>query len=184
MAVLDFHEISKVPFKKILQTLNMTYEETEREYRGQFEDGKTFIISKEKNIFKTIGADERKWSPIHFYAYVRGLGLRPAAEAILGLSRNSEEKSEEYKIPELELKYCKALEEAGITQDQAIALKIGLVVNHRGTMAAHLACRIEEDGQLIGYLGVKDKKLNVPKSIKARQHVAIPVAFLDLIKLS
>ena len=68
-AVFEFFGISQIPFLKLLNHLNLSYEETEKEYRGE-----GFIVSKQKNLyFNPIGED--KGSVINFLAKIKGTDL-------------------------------------------------------------------------------------------------------------
>lgn len=97
---------------------------------------------------------------------------RGAAEAILGLSTNQDKTSQERPIPDLELHPIKDLKHCGL-------------VKQKGVMAGATACKVKDDqGQDIGYLGIRDNKLLIPKSVKASEYALVPVEFLKLLATS
>lgn len=144
---LNFSEISQIPFLKLLNHLNLSYEETEKEYRGE-----GFIISKQKNLyFNPVGED--KGSVINFLAKIKGTDLRSAAGELKALFLDQPKEKEERKLPEYELHYDKWLEDQNINEEEAKFWEIGLVKS-RGIMAGKVALKIRSsNGEKVGYIG-------------------------------
>lgn len=72
---LNFAEISKdIPFKDVLDWLNVVYQEKNKELRGD-----DFIISLEKNLFFTPNDETIKGSVINFVAHQKQIDLREAS---------------------------------------------------------------------------------------------------------
>lgn len=144
MDYLNFSEISKIPFEKVLNHLGVAYTESDNSLRGE-----GFIVSRAKNLyFNPKGSD--KGSVINFLAYVKGTDLRTAATELKKAFLEEEAKKE---IPEYELHYCKWLEQAGISEDLAEDFECGLVKS-RGIMAGKVALKIKDSaGRKVAYIG-------------------------------
>lgn len=139
---LDFQEISKVPFKKVLIWLDVPFAETNNQIKGE-----GFIITPEKNLFFDPHGPA-KGSIINFVAFHKGIPLREAAQLI---QTNLMAEPPAKEIPEYELHYCKFLEEAGIDEETAKKYEIGLVKS-RGMAAGKIAIKIRDvEGQKVAY---------------------------------
>ncbi len=136
---INFSEISqKIPFKDLLDWLNIPYTATQN---GELK-GEGFIITTSKNLyFNPIGED--KGSVINFLAKQKGLDLRIAAQE---LKKNflAESKEPKRELPNLELNYCKFLEEKGISQEMAREYEIGLVKQH-SIISGKLAFKVYDE---------------------------------------
>lgn len=139
---LNFFEISKVPFERVLNWLDIPFTDARTELKGQ-----GFIVNKAKNLyFNPTGTD--KGSIITFVAHRKDIGIRSAAELIY----NQFMAGETIMIPEYELHYCEFLEREGITEDQAKDWECGLVKNHKGPAAGRVAFKIRDEyGAKVGY---------------------------------
>jgi hypothetical protein len=139
---LNFFEISKIPFKEVLEHLQITYTETIKELKGQ-----GFIVSKGKNkYFNPTGTD--KGSVINFVANHNEMSLRDAAEM---LYKEFKAVAESPGIPEYDLHYCEFLEKEGISESIAKEWEVGLVKNHKGPAAGRIAFKIMNGSQKVGY---------------------------------
>lgn len=176
---IDFRKVcEEVTFPMVFELLKVKPDEDQNHWKGQFPDGVKFVVSKAKSLFLCPTMSERRGSQINFVAVWKSLKLRDAAIWIVEAQRRPHEPKRG--VPDLELEYCPEMKEAGITEEEAKG-RIGLVKT-KSVLAGHIACRIEKDGQLLGYIGIKDKVLKVPKSIFAVDKVEIPTAFLRLAK--
>ena len=167
MAYLDFQDISKrISFKSLLDQQETPYEETERELKGQFDDGVNFIVNKEKNLFLCPYDKERKGSVINFFAAEKGIGLRLAAER-LQIMFLKEKKEPEREIPELTLHYDAPVRKLGLSQELAVKFEVGLVKQH-SVMAGKVTFLLrDETGAKVGYIGLnKDGSWFFPKGHK------------------
>jgi hypothetical protein len=161
---VDFNEISKIPFKAVLDHYGQSYQETETELRND-----TIIVSKEKNLFLSRKGGA-KGSVINWLSDHKSIGLRHAA---LELKKNFQTERPEPKrdIPELELHYTPEVKELGITDEMAKNYEIGLV-KQKSIMAGRVAFRVyDKDGKPIGYVGLKDGQWFYPKGFEASKHL-------------
>jgi len=144
---LNFSEISsKIPFKDVLDWLNVPYSATQNgELKG---DG--FIVNTSKNLYFNPNGDD-KGSVINFLSNLKGIDLRSAAKELKDtfLTTPTEPKRD---LPNLELHYCPFLKEKGISEELAKELEIGLVKQH-SIIAGKLAFKTyDENGQHSGYV--------------------------------
>jgi uncharacterized protein YqfB (UPF0267 family) len=161
---VDFKEVSQIPFKAVLDWLNIGYQETETELRND-----TIIVSKQKNLFIARKGGV-KGSVINFLADHKSITLRDASIELKKQFQTArlEPKRE---IPELELHYTKEVQELGITEETAKAYEIGLV-KQKSIMAGKVAFRVyDKDGKPIGYVGLKDGQWFYPKGFEAGKHL-------------
>lgn len=152
---LSFPDISsRVKFKDFLDWQNIPYTITQQgEIRGE-----GFIVTISKNqYFDPKTPNKIGGSVINFLANRKGVDLRTAAKEIKDhfLVAPKEPKRE---IPNLELHYCKFLEDRGISQELAKELEIGLVKQH-SIIAGKLAFKTyDENGNHSGYVGYNISK--------------------------
>ena len=124
MEFLNFSEISqKIPFKEVLDWLNIPYSIQNGEIRGE-----GFIINTIKNLYLNPKGDD-KGSVINFLANNKGVDVRTAASD-LNKRFLTEAKEPKRELPNLELHYCKFLEDKGISEEFAKDYEIGLVKQH------------------------------------------------------
>jgi hypothetical protein len=162
---VSFEEVSKIPFKQVLDHYNIPYSETETELKGD-----TFIVSKQKNLFFNPKCKDEKGSVIAYLSLHRHVSLRDAA---IELKKQFQTARPEPKreIPELELYYTPEVKELGITEETAKAYEIGLV-KQKSIMAGKVAFRVyDKDGKPIGYIGFKDGRWFYPKGFEAGKHL-------------
>lgn len=158
---LNFKEISTVPFKDVLDWLNIPYTVHNGELRGE-----GFIVDTAKNLyFNPKGTD--KGSVINFVSTKKETDLRTCAKIIKDnfLTAIKEPVRE---LPNLELHYCKFLEEKGITEEMAKELEIGLVKQH-SIISGRIAFKTyNEIGKHSGYVAYNIQKDDwfFPKSFK------------------
>jgi hypothetical protein len=150
---LNFQDISqKIQFKDVLDWLNIPYTATQN---GELK-GEGFIITISKNLyFNPTGED--KGSVINFLVKQKGLDVRSAAQE---LKKNflTEAKEPKRELPNLELHYCKFLEEKGISQEMAKEYEIGLVKQH-SIIAGKIAFKTyDENGNHSGYVAYNFQK--------------------------
>lgn len=155
----DFQKISKeIPFKALLNYLNIPYIEKKEELRG--EDKFVFIVNTKKNLFFCPHDGSIRGSVINFLAKHRDIDLREAAKT-LKTEFQANPREPKRPIPELELHYCKFLEEYGISEETARAYEVGIVKQH-SVMAGKVAFKIHDrEGNKLGYIG---KNINNGKS--------------------
>jgi len=151
MEFLNFQEISqKIQFKDVLDWLNIPYTTTNGELKGE-----GFVITTSKNLyFNPIGED--KGSIINFLAQQKGVDLRTAAKELKDhfLTTPKEPKRE---LPNLELHYCKFLEDKGISEEMAKKYEIGLVKQH-SIISGRIAFKMyDENGNHSGYVAYNPK---------------------------
>ncbi|MCX6121919.1 MAG: hypothetical protein NTX44_09900 [Ignavibacteriales bacterium] len=151
MEYLNFQEISqKIQFKDVLDWLNIPYTTTNGELKGE-----RFVITTSKNLyFNPIGED--KGSIINFLAQQKGVDLRMAAKDLKDhfLTTPKEPKRE---LPNLELHYCKFLEDKGISEEMAKKYEIGLVKQH-SIISGRIAFKMyDENGNHSGYVAYNPK---------------------------
>jgi hypothetical protein len=122
---LNFSEISqKILFKDLLDWLNIPYSV----YQNGEIRGEGFIVNPVKNLYLNPKAND-KGSVINFLAYRKGLDVRSAAQELKDHFLK-EAKPPQRELPNLELHYCKFLEDKGIPQEFAKEYEIGLVKQH------------------------------------------------------
>jgi hypothetical protein len=125
MEFLNFSEISqKVPFKDLLDWLNIPYSV----YQNGEIRGEGFIVNPTKNLYLNPKAED-KGSVINFLANRKGIDIRSAAKELKDHFL-TESKPPQRELPNLELHYCKFLEDKGISEDFAKEYEIGLVKQH------------------------------------------------------
>jgi hypothetical protein len=153
---VHFADISeKVLFKTLLDHLNVCYEETEREMKGEIKGWK-FIVNKEKNLFFSPGGD-KKGSVINMWSEIHGVSLREAALAISRLFI-APDHTLERAIPELELLYTPELAKMKLTKEICSQYEIGMV-KQRSIMSGKLAFRLYDEAKKpLGYIGKEVKK--------------------------
>lgn len=153
---LNFTEISKVGFEKILELLKLPYTRTNN---GEIK-GECFIISLKKNqYFNPTGSD--KGSVINFVAAQKGMDLRSAAKLIKDefLTPKEEPKRQ---IPVLELEYHPFLEEIA-PPDLCQGLNVGFC-KQKSIMNGRICFKVGANGY-VGY-NPDDKSWLFPKSFK------------------
>src|ERR1035438_8852993 len=113
MEFLNFSEISqKISFKEVLDWLNIPYSV----YQNGEIRGEGFIINTVKNLYlNPKGAD--KGSVINFLSNFKGIDVRSAASE-LNKRFLTEAKEPKRELPNLELHYCKFLEDKGIRSEE------------------------------------------------------------------
>ena len=150
---INFAEVSqKIPFKDLLDWLNIPYTTTQN---GELK-GEGFIITTSKNLYFNPNGED-KGSVINFLAKQKGLDVRSAAQE---LKKNflTEAKEPKRELPNLELHYCKFLEEKGISQEMAKEYEIGLVKQH-SIIAGKIAFKTyDENGNHSGYVAYNFQK--------------------------
>lgn len=176
---LNFADISqKVQFKDVLNWLNIPYSV----YQNGEIRGEGFIVSPDKNLyFNPKGED--KGSIINFLATTKSIDLRSAAKELKDhfLTTPKEPKRE---LPNLELHYCKFLEEKGISEKMAKEFEIGLVKQH-SIIAGKIAFKTyDEEGQHSGYVAYNFQKDEwfFPKGFKRTLYN--PAGFRDEVTLT
>ena len=155
---LDFKEISKVPFKSVLDWQNVPYKEENGKIIGE-----NFIIDVHKNLYFNPNG-EGKGSPINFLSNVTGVALHEAASMI---KREFLIKKNPTKIPELELSYPLLFQERNIPEALAIEFECGYC--KKGIMAGRIAFKVmDENGVKVAYVGYKlaDDSWLFPKNFK------------------
>jgi hypothetical protein len=159
---INFQEISQqVPFKNLLDYLNVPYVVKNGELRGR-----GFVINVEKNLFFNPKGDG-KGSVINFLAEFRKIDLRVAAQEIseVFLKKFQEPKKV---IPNLELHRTPFLSNMGITDELADLYEIGLV-KQKSIITGKIAFKMyDETGLHIGYVAYnpKDNSWFFPKGFK------------------
>lgn len=160
---LNFSEISqKIPFKDVLDWLNIPYSITQK---GELK-GEHFIITPSKNLYLNLSGDD-KGSVINFLAKHKGIDVRSAAAELKAqfLTTPKEPKRE---LPTPELHYCKFLEDKGISEDLAKELEVGMV-KQKSIMSGKLAFKTyDEEGKHNGYVGynIKEDKWLFPNNYR------------------
>lgn len=149
---LNFQEISQqVQFRDLLERLEIGYEETDKELKGNFGQNRPFVITKAKNLFLCPYDDKVRGGVINFLSYFRKIGLKEAAAELVKMSAPPKEPKRE--IPELTLHYTPLLRARGITEELAKEYELGLV-KQRSIMAKKIAIMIhDENGEKVGYIG-------------------------------
>lgn len=149
---LNFAEISKIPFKDVLDWLNIPYSiHSNGEIRGD-----NFIINNDKNLYLNPNGDD-KGSVINFLSHLKDIDLRTAAKELKDHFL-TEAKPPKKDIPNLELHYCPFLKEKGISEEVAKALEIGLVKQH-SIIAGRIAFKTyDEIGNHSGYVAYNFQK--------------------------
>jgi hypothetical protein len=153
MEYLNFAEISQqVPFKTLLDWLNIPFNETDKEIKGE-----EFIITKEKNLYINPKRKDEKGSVINFLCHHKQIDLRSAASELKKQFLSNTPKVEK-KIPDLELHYTDQLLSYSITKEIADLYNMGLV-KQKSIMSGKIALKVfNNDKSLEGYIGytVKD----------------------------
>jgi hypothetical protein len=149
---LNFAEISqKVQFKDLLDWLNIPYSATQQ---GELK-GEGFIITMSKNLYFNPKNDD-KGSVINFLASYKGIDLRSSAKELKD-HFVTEDKPSKRELPNLELHYCKFLEDK-ISEEMAKEFEIGLVKQH-SIIAGRIAFKTyDENGQHSGYVAYNPKE--------------------------
>jgi hypothetical protein len=150
---INFAEVSqKIPFKDLLDWLNIPYTATQS---GELK-GEGFIITTSKNLYFNPNGED-KGSVINFLARHKGLDVRSAAQE---LKKNflTEAKAPKRELPNLVLHYCKFLEDKGISVEMAKEYEIGLVKQH-SIIAGKIAFKTyDENGNHSGYVAYNFQK--------------------------
>ncbi len=149
---LNFAEISqKVQFKEVLDWLNIPYSV----YQNGEIRGEGFIVSPGKNLYFNPKAED-KGSIINFLSTTKSIDLRSAAKELKDHFL-TEAKSPKRELPNLELYYCKFLEDK-ISEEMAKEFEIGLVKQH-SIIAGKIAFKTyDENGQHSGYVAYNPKE--------------------------
>jgi hypothetical protein len=150
---LNFSEISqKISFKEVLDWLNIPYSV----YQNGEIRGEGFIINIVKNLYLNPNGKE-KGSVINFLANNKGLDIRSAASE-LNKRFLTEAKEPKRELPNLELHYCKFLEDKGISEEMAKEYEIGLVKQH-SIIAGKIGFKAyDENVQHSGYIAYNPQK--------------------------
>ena len=108
MEYLNFQEISeKVPFRALLDWLNIPYKEKNGELKGDLR-GELFIVTESKNKY-FLTKDKTGGGVINFLSDYKLIDLRASASELKKQFLTfTKPKSD---MPELKLEYCKFLEE-------------------------------------------------------------------------
>ncbi|HPQ42918.1 MAG TPA: hypothetical protein PKZ42_01725 [Syntrophales bacterium] len=184
---LDFKEISKTPFKTVLDKLELPYDEAEDYMKGE-----GFIVNTQKNLYFNPTGDD-KGSVINFVAQQLGIGLRDAATWVKKLNGNGHRK--EAVLPEYQLTYHKELVNLGIPEEIAQDFEIGYC--KRGIMSGKIAMKIrDEKGEKVAYIGrdIDNGKYFFPKGYKSAHiynlwrvkdtNIILTVSPLDVAKIA
>ncbi len=163
---LDFKKISQeIPFKDVLDWLNIPYREKTKEIKLIY-DSQLFIVNKNTNSFFCPENMEINGSVINFYSYIKPCNLRSSAEE---LTRQFLDKSlPKRELPELTLEYHHYLKDYGITEETALKYEVGFT-RQNGIMQGRIAFKVyDENGDKIGYVGYKPEKNDwlFPKNFK------------------
>lgn len=158
---LNFAEISTVPFKEVLDWLNISYQQDNGELKGE-----GFIINVAKNLFFE-PKGQNKGSIINFLSNLKGVDLRTAALEIK-TQFQSQTKEETKELPNLILEHHKMLEPYGITEEVAKNYEVGFV-RQKSIFAGKIAFKVyDENEKHTGYVAY-DHKTNTwlfPKGFK------------------
>ena len=151
MEFLNFSEISqKVTFQQLLDWLNIPYSIQNGEIKGE-----GFIINTIKNLYLNPNGKE-KGSVINFLANHKGLDIRSAASELKKQFLTQVEPKRE--LPNLELHYCKFLEDKGISEELCKEYEIGLVKQHSIISGKIGFKAYDENGQHSGYIAYNPQK--------------------------
>lgn len=167
---LDFKVISTVPFKKILDTLNIRYSET---MDGRLK-GENLVVDIEKNFyFDPYNKTEIWGSPIDYWARNKKISKYEAASEIHKLFFSKEEPQEEKKEPPTyPFIYHDYLKEKGITPEDAESF--GFTYCKKGILRGSIAIQINDpNGVKVGYIGkhIKDDRYFYPKQFSAGDYL-------------
>jgi len=162
---LDFADISKkVTFKELFNWLNIPFDETDKELKGD-----EFIITKEKNLYINPKRKDEKGSVINFLCHHKQIDLRSSASELKKQFLSNQPKQEEAKeLPNLELHYTDQLMTYDISSEIAKTYEIGLV-KQRSIMSGKIALKVyNPDESVAGYIGYQtnDGKWFYPKGFK------------------
>ena len=162
---LDFKEISKIPFKAVLDYLGVYYNETRDGVKGVINDT-MFNVTVEKNMFFCPHMKEWKGGIINFLSIHRGVTLIEAAKEIKEQFID-QPKDPKRPIPDLKLEYCTELRVGGISKTTAELLEIGMCKS-RSILAGHICFKMYDGEQCVGYVYMDKKatKFLVPKGYK------------------
>lgn len=154
---LNFQEISKVPFKDLLDWLNIPYKINNGELKGEW-----FVVNVGKNLFFSKNG---KGSVINFLSTHKQVDLRTAAKEIKDHFQG--EKQDTKEIPNLILQHHKLLDPYGITEDISIEYEVGFV-KQRSIFAGKLAFKVYEGDNHVGYVAydITTAKWLFPKGFK------------------
>ena len=158
---LNFAEISTVPFKDILDWLNIPYQQNNGELKGE-----GFIINVSKNLFFE-PKGQNKGSVINFLSNIKGIDLRTAALEIK-TQFQSQAQDPKKELPNLLLEHHKLLEPYGITEEIAKDYEVGFV-RQKSIFAGKIAFKVfDENGKHTGYIAYDNKTGNwlFPKNFK------------------
>lgn len=163
---LDFKEISKIPFKDVLDYLGIVYQECRDGIKGIINET-PFIVTTGKNMFFCPHMKEWKGGIINFTSIYRGVSLVDAAKELKGqfLDKPKEPKRG---IPELKLEYCPFLRMNQVKPETSDLLEAGMC-SQRSIMAGKICFKMySADGsECVGYVGYeKDGKVFVPPAYK------------------
>lgn len=155
---LDFKEISKVDFKKVLDWQQIPYSETQK---GELK-GEGFIITPSKGLyFNPTGQD--KGSCINWLANHKKIDLREAARLIKAQFIDAP-KEPKRPLPDLELTYTKEVEALGISEKLANDYELGYAKH--GIMKGKVAFLVrDEKGEKVGYVGLSGDSWFFPKGL-------------------
>ncbi|MBX7047119.1 MAG: hypothetical protein K1X86_14915 [Ignavibacteria bacterium] len=176
---LNFKEISeKISFEDVLNWLNIPFEKTEKELRGE-----EFIINIEKNLFFNPKDENDKGSVINFVANRNKIGVREAASLLKSEFLSTEEVKPKRELPNLELHYHEYLKEYGISQEIAEEYEVGFV-KQRSVMSGRIALKVyDHKSENLGYIGYKVDKDNwfFPRGFKRPLYNSFKVINKDFV---
>lgn len=164
---LDFKEISKIPFKNVLDYLGIVYTDCRDGLKGIVNDT-PFVVTPDKNLFFCPHMKDWRGGIINFVSIHRGTTLVDAAKEL------KEQFIEQHKdpkrpIPDLKLEYCAELRMGGIGKDTAERLEIGMC-RSRSIMANKLCFKMYDGTgeNCVGYVFLErnSSKFLVPKGYK------------------
>lgn len=161
---LNFKEISSsIKFNDVLDWLNIPYENTGKELRGE-----GFIITIEKNLFFSPEDDSVKGSVINFVCHIKHIEVREAASLLKAQFLSKIQPKPKRDIPNLILHYDEYLSKRGIDPNIAKEYEVGLVKD-RSIVSGRIVFKMyDHDSNHIGYIGYKvnDQNWFTPKGLK------------------
>lgn len=167
MAYLDFKEISKVPFDKVLNHLGIVTEDGEKGSKGMLK-GTQFIVTESKNLFLCPYEKDWKGSIINFWSIHHDCDLKTAAQQIVKEFMTAP-KAPKRAIPNLKLEYCAFLRTNQVKPETSDLLEAGLC-SQKSIMAGKVCFKMytADGAECVGYIGYDPKTGNpiVPNQYK------------------
>lgn len=162
---VDFKELqNKIPFKSLLDNLNIPYAETDTELKTD-----RHIVNKQKNLFLFKGSRDGG-NIINFTSKYHNTDLRSAALWLIKTFL-TEAPAPKKGLPEYEHYYHPFLAEHGISEELAKDYEVGYI--KKGIMNGNIGFKVYQGGEYVGYAGikVKDNTPFYPKGFKAGDYV-------------